>query len=102
MKRRDLLGSTLALLASPSLAKRAPITVLTDYERDSGGRVGLWAENQRTGTKIVWRAHPHDTTTPAERVVYLSKRDFSPFMMRLFAYQSHSSGSSRDSSGVQC
>jgi len=57
MKRRDLLASTLALLASPSLAKRAPITVLTDYERDSGGRVGLWAVNQRTGTKIVWRAH---------------------------------------------
>ena len=35
-------------------------------------------------------------------VVYFSKRDFSPFMMRLLAYQSHSSGSSRDSSGVQC
>ena len=43
-----------------------------------------------------------DEMSQIRDVVYLSKRDFSPFMMRLFAYQSHSSGSSRDSSGVQC
>src|ERR1700721_2178595 len=57
VKRRDVLCSTLALLASPSLAQRAPITAITDYERDSGGRIGLCAENLRTGTKIAWRAH---------------------------------------------
>jgi beta-lactamase class A len=57
MKRRDVLCSTLALLASPSLAQRAPITAITDYERGSGGRIGLWAENQETGAKIAWRAH---------------------------------------------
>ena len=57
MKRRDVLCSTLALLASPSLAERAPITAITDYERDSGGRIGLCAENRRTGLKIAWRAH---------------------------------------------
>ena len=57
MKRRDLLCSTLALLASPSLAEKAPFTALTDYERDSGGRVGLWAENQKTGATFAWRAH---------------------------------------------
>jgi beta-lactamase class A len=57
MKRRDVLCSTLALLASPSLAQRAPITALTDYERDSGGHIGLCAENLRTGAKIAWRAH---------------------------------------------
>jgi len=57
VKRRDVLCSTLALLASPSLAQRAPITALTDYERDTGGRIGLWAENLRTGAQTVWRAH---------------------------------------------
>jgi beta-lactamase class A len=57
MKRRDVLCSSLALLVSPSLAQRAPITALTDYERDSGGHIGLCAENLRTGAKIAWRAH---------------------------------------------
>jgi beta-lactamase class A len=57
MKRRDVLCSTLALLASPSLAQRAPMTAITDYERDSGGRIGLCAENLRTSAKIAWRAH---------------------------------------------
>jgi hypothetical protein len=57
MKRRDVLCGTLALLGSPSLAQRAPITALTDYERGSGGRIGLCAENLRTGANIAWRAH---------------------------------------------
>jgi beta-lactamase class A len=57
VKRRDVLCSTLALLASPSLAQRAPIAAIADYERDSGGRIGLCAENLRTGAKIAWRAH---------------------------------------------
>jgi beta-lactamase class A len=57
MNRRDVLCSTLALLAAPALAQRAPIIALTDYERDSGGHVGLCAENLRTGAKIVWRDH---------------------------------------------
>jgi beta-lactamase class A len=57
MKRRDVLCSTLALLASPALAQRAPITALMDYERDSGGHIGLYAENLRTRAKITWRAH---------------------------------------------
>jgi beta-lactamase class A len=57
VKRRDVLCSTLALLASPSLAERAPITAITDYERDSGGRIGLYAENLRSGGKIAWRPH---------------------------------------------
>jgi len=57
MNRRDVLCSTLALLASPALAQKAPIADLADYERGSGGRVGLWAENLRTGAKIAWRAH---------------------------------------------
>ncbi len=56
MNRRDLLGSTLALLASPALAQKAPLPALTAYERDSGGRIGLYAENLRSGAKIAWRA----------------------------------------------
>ena len=57
MNRRDVLCSTLALLASPVLAQRAPTTALTEYERDSGGHMGVYAKNLRTGTEISWRAH---------------------------------------------
>jgi beta-lactamase class A len=57
MNRRDVLCSTLALLASPALAQRAPITALTDYERDSGGHIGVYAKNLRTGAEVSWRAH---------------------------------------------
>lgn len=57
MNRRDVLCSTLALLASPALAQRAPITALTDYERDSGGHIGVHAKNLRTGALLSWRAH---------------------------------------------
>jgi hypothetical protein len=47
MNRRDVLCSTLALLSSPALAQTAPITALTDYERDSGGHIGLYAKNRK-------------------------------------------------------
>jgi beta-lactamase class A len=58
VNRREALCSALALLAaSPSLAQGAPITALADYERDSGGRIGLWAENLRTRATVAWRAH---------------------------------------------
>jgi beta-lactamase class A len=56
MNRRDVLCSTLALLASPALAQDAPITALTDYERDSGGHIGVYAKNLRTGSEVTWRA----------------------------------------------
>src|SRR5438270_7914452 len=57
MKRRDFLCSSLALLTSPALAQEAPIAAIKDYERESGGQVGLYAENIRTRAKIAWRAH---------------------------------------------
>jgi beta-lactamase class A len=57
MNRRNVLCSTLALLTSPALAQRATITALTDYERDSGGHVGVYAKNLKTGAEISWRAH---------------------------------------------
>ena len=56
MNRRDVLCSSLALLASPSLAQTAPVAAIADYEAASGGRIGLCVENLRTGAKIVWRA----------------------------------------------
>ena len=57
MNRRDILCSTLALLASPAHAQRAPLTALADYERDSGGHIGVCAKNLRTGAEVTWRAH---------------------------------------------
>jgi beta-lactamase class A len=56
MNRRDVLCSTLALLASPVLAQRAPTTALTEYERDSGGHIGVYAKNLKTGAEVSWRA----------------------------------------------
>ncbi len=56
MKRRDFLWSGLAFLASPSLAQEAPIAAISDYEGSSGGHIGLYAENIRTGAKLSWRA----------------------------------------------
>jgi len=56
MNRRDIMRSSLALLASPAPAGPAALTALTDYERDSRGRVGVYAENLRTGANFAWRA----------------------------------------------
>jgi beta-lactamase class A len=57
LNRRDVLCSTLGLLASPALAQSAPIAALTDYERDTGGHIGVYAKNLRTGALLSWRAH---------------------------------------------
>jgi beta-lactamase class A len=57
MNRREVLCSTLALLASPALAQRVAISALADYERESGGRIGVYAKNIKTGKEISWRAH---------------------------------------------
>ncbi|HWZ62850.1 MAG TPA: class A beta-lactamase [Steroidobacteraceae bacterium] len=56
MKRRDFLWSSLGFAAAPSLAADTPITAISDYERDSGGHIGLYAENIKTGAKLSWRA----------------------------------------------
>lgn len=57
MNRREVLCGSLALLASPSPAQAAPVAAMTDYESASGGRIGLFVENLRTGAKAAWRAH---------------------------------------------
>lgn len=59
--RRTLLAAAPALVAAgpacawPKLLKEAPPPIRT-YERDTKGRVGLYAQNLETGRKITWRA----------------------------------------------
>lgn len=56
MKRRSFIGGISAFLAAPSLAREHSIPAIADYETASGGHVGLYAENLRTGRKLTWRA----------------------------------------------
>ncbi len=56
MNRRDFVWSISALLAASSPAQESPIAAISEYERGSGGHVGVHAENIRTGAKLTWRA----------------------------------------------
>jgi len=40
-----------------SMSAEAPITAISDYESNSGGHIGLYAENVKTGAKLTWRAN---------------------------------------------
>ncbi|MBB4362087.1 beta-lactamase class A [Bradyrhizobium sp. CIR18] len=55
LDRRSLLASLCWIAASPALAAEAPPELET-YERESGGRIGVYAENLATGKKLAWRA----------------------------------------------
>jgi beta-lactamase class A len=55
LNRRTLLAAAAGLAMRPGIAQEA-IPALTAYERETGGRVGLHAENLATGQKIAWRA----------------------------------------------
>jgi beta-lactamase class A len=55
LNRRTLLGAAAGLAAWPVLAQETP-PLLEAYERETGGRIGLYAENLATGAKITWRA----------------------------------------------
>ena len=55
LDRRSLLVSLCCMAASPALAADAP-PELESYERESGGRIGVYAENLATGAKLTWRA----------------------------------------------
>lgn len=55
LDRRSLLASLCWMAASPVLAAEAP-PEFEAYERESGGRIGVHAENLATGAKLVWRA----------------------------------------------
>jgi len=54
LSRRIFLGAPAILWTRPAWAQDLP--VLGDYERQSGGRIGLHAENLKSGKKIAWRA----------------------------------------------
>lgn len=56
LNRRTLFSAIPALIAWPALARVAP-DALVAYERDTGGRIGLYAENLTTGLRISWRAN---------------------------------------------
>ena len=53
--RRHFLIAASSLMISPALAEEAP-PALAAYERATGGRIGVHAENLSTGAKIGWRA----------------------------------------------
>ena len=53
--RRVVLAAAPALAAWPALAQSPP-QALGDYERQTGGRVGLFAQNLASGASIAWRA----------------------------------------------
>lgn len=55
LDRRSLLASLCWIAASPALAADTPPEFET-YERESGGRIGVHAENLATGAKLAWRA----------------------------------------------
>jgi beta-lactamase class A len=55
LDRRSLLASLCWMAAAPALARDAPPALAT-YEKESGGRIGFYAENLATGAKLGWRA----------------------------------------------
>jgi hypothetical protein len=55
LSRRTLLVAAPSLAIRPALGQERPDR-LTTYERETGGRIGLYAENLSTGLKISWRA----------------------------------------------
>jgi beta-lactamase class A len=52
--RRTLLAAPVVFLAAPARAGDFP--ALAGYERKSGGRIGVYGENLKSGKKIAWRA----------------------------------------------
>jgi beta-lactamase class A len=63
LNRRALLVAASGLAAWPAFAQKTEdkttdqtLPALATYERETGGRIGLYAENLVTGVKIAWRA----------------------------------------------
>jgi beta-lactamase class A len=55
LSRRALLSTLSGLAISRAFAEAAP-PALEAYERETGGRIGVYAENLATGARIDWRA----------------------------------------------
>ncbi|WP_246285432.1 class A beta-lactamase [Nguyenibacter vanlangensis] len=54
--RRRFMAAGMIGLAPPAWAGPAAPPALADYEHASGGRIGVYARNMRTGTELAWRA----------------------------------------------
>lgn len=59
--RRTVMAAAASLAATPAFAQssplaRPPVPALADYERATGGRIGLYARNLKTGAELAWRA----------------------------------------------
>jgi beta-lactamase class A len=57
LKRRTVVLGLPALLATPALARQVAPAPIIEYERGSGGHIGVYAENFSSGAKFSWRAH---------------------------------------------
>jgi len=55
INRRTFLAAASGFMLSSAFAEEAP-PALAAYERETGGRIGLYAENLASGAKIAWRA----------------------------------------------
>ena len=55
MKRRDFLCFGAGLMAGPALGAPVPSAAVAAFEAVSGGHIGIYAENSRTGRRIEWR-----------------------------------------------
>lgn len=55
LNRRFFLAAASGLAVWPALAQEAP-PMLAAYERETGGRIGFYAENRSTGARMAWRA----------------------------------------------
>jgi beta-lactamase class A len=55
LDRRSVVASLCWMAVGPAFAEEAPAALRT-YERESGGRIGVYAENLATGAKLAWRA----------------------------------------------
>jgi beta-lactamase class A len=57
LNRRTVLFGLPALLAAPAIARGVALAPIKEYERGSGGHIGIYAENLSTGAQFAWRAH---------------------------------------------
>ena len=55
MRRRDVLWSAAALAAAPARAAEPVPPAIQAYETASGGHIGVYAEQTRSGRTFVWR-----------------------------------------------
>ena len=56
MKRRHFLWCGVTAVACPSSAQASSIAAIDAFEKSSGGHVGLYALNVRSGAELAWRA----------------------------------------------